>query len=460
MNSLVQSSLSLSNSPHGENVYFADLYKFSINGDVTQSHYGPHDWIADEALRLLYDYDGADDWGWLLHNPSDTNPEWEVNYGTNLGTGSATHYPVRSYITYLYATQTPDIKPKTLRDKSFYDRYFIFDEGIIIPTRVNNYNWMGTTDYHSYIMLPWTSGSPPNERADFFIPQLDSKSMGLINLAQGFGNLAIDSLARLDRDGRVTVTRPETGAFYLGAMTHYLTDLATPPHLFQSGWYFTTPKAFHKWFESNSQKNFYWGTPGPHKGFIDGNLALIGKSSSDIQPIAPQIAATFLAEENAKIAFSYPNEDGGLLFGADSQRFGTPLTELDMQLVNWDDRHSNSLIGGIAGGTTEEEYYNWFEKCVNWAVYYTACALKWIKNEVDKRGGMNENDAAISYSPLRTYPVPNPVDSTDSPGDPTEDYMNLGIYDSVGSVFAILGPILAFVGVPFIIKKTVITKNH
>lgn len=186
-----------------------------------KTDYGTHDWIADAALRLLYQLNPSD-WDWLLDNPSDPNPSWKSNYGLN-----GYHHAVRSYIYYLLATQWPDFEnaPAVIHFKN---------EGEQIKNGIHNLKtWIGRTDYHTYHFNVYKHSTIENYF--YFIPKLPSKEgsdqhpQEAPQYAQRFGDLAIECLSHQE-DGE-SWAKVETAAFYLGCMTHYIADLACPPHL-------------------------------------------------------------------------------------------------------------------------------------------------------------------------------------------------------------------------------------
>ena len=124
------------------------------------SHYGTHDWLADAAIRSLRNIVqnplNSLDWSWLLNSRYTTHrwPEWKSNYGT-----STNHHEVlRSYMTYLFATQMPDMHIKSDMDEETKKRYpqkiIIAKEGVIIedfhPKTKSINKWVGKKYQHTF----------------------------------------------------------------------------------------------------------------------------------------------------------------------------------------------------------------------------------------------------------------------------------------------------------------------
>ena len=76
-------------------------------------------------------------------------------------------------------------------------------------------------------------------------------------------------------------------------------------------------------------------------------------------------------------------EDGGLYIGANHGDI--------MESWQWTDENRLSNENVVSGGITYQEYYDKVEILLNYAVYYTAAAMKWTIEEVKKKGGVEEN---------------------------------------------------------------------
>ncbi len=117
----------------------SDRYSMGYDG----SHYGTHDWIADASLRSLIDISKNPlfslDWRWLITPDIARNkwPAWKADYGT-----SGKHEVVRSYISFLYATQMPDTKIVT--------ELKIHEEGVTIKDFGYGKMWIGQKTKHIF----------------------------------------------------------------------------------------------------------------------------------------------------------------------------------------------------------------------------------------------------------------------------------------------------------------------
>lgn len=462
---LSQSTNAWNNMPVHKNIGLPeDLYNYHFTylsldenpNDEEKSDYGTHDWIADGALRLLYDED-PNAWKWLLHDKSDNEPDMTFIANDNYRDASNKHNTVRSYIYFLLATQWPDFKsaPQPL---------IIEDEKESIANGQHNLgSWIGEQKYQTYHynVFEYENG------IIYFVPKTPDYHNGphqkAPHYARLMGELAIDYLAKKDIDGNDKRTKVETGSFYIGCMSHYIADLSCPPHLLweQDGWYSISPK-YHTWIENQLAKFTYWDNDeaGPYKGVFEINPAeIIDKGT--IEPLPPGIAATLCAINALEIAFGDIDEDKGLLI---SDEFNEVLTSTHAFYWEWveGDRENPLLVHpDYEEGITKEHYLDNVEKLLNIGVYYTACAMKYIKQEVDKRGGMDPDDIALS--PLPQDALPTEIPERESfPKEKTKEYYEVG----KGKIFLVLSisaPLMAGLFAPKIIKtlkeKEIILKN-
>lgn len=456
------------NAPDGPNSETPDkrkYYNVISNPDSTgifkKSHYSTHDWIADAALRLLIDEtDGLKDLEWLLDSQirSISNPHWISQYGDRVN-----HYRVRSYISYLYSTQFPDMDPRDCyadrphRHPKTIDLWW--EEGEIIGNGQGLGSWVGRSEYHCFHWVAISLG----DGIYTFVPK------GLMRAPEYAWRTAKEAIRCLvpENEGDNGWAKPESAACWLGVMSHFIADLASPPHLIQEneGYYPKVPR-FHDWFENQVAKYTTWDViQGGPVGYLTSpnffriNMDLIGKDAQNIIPLPPYIAATTCATES--IIKSYGHLDQGGLFIKEGDSVQVDLIKLSSSSYwNWGDlnkeRNSNNQI--IPGSLTYKQYYDNVEYLLNIAIYYTASALKWVMHEVKVRNNGKPLDcdqwAKEFYKekyPEEQRPIENPS------GLLFDEIINL-IRDYIKKYkpnlivqLAMLAPIIAFSFVPLII---------
>lgn len=414
------------NAPDGPNSETPDKRKYynfiaipDSTGIFKKSHYSSHDWIADAALRLLiHETDGSvKDWEWLLgyETRSKTLINWESKYGD-----SKIHYPVRSYISYLYATQMPDMNPKKANNARPHKHPTIIDcwweEGEIIGNGQGMGVWVGRSDYQQF---HWTA-IPLGDGQYTFAPK------GLMKAPEYAWRASKEAIRCLapEVENDKGWAKPESAACWLGVMSHFIADLASPPHLIQEneGYYPESPK-FHDWFENQVAKYTLWdSSKGGPKGyqsdpeFFKIDMAIIGQDAQNIIPLPPYVAALTCATCSIGKCYGHLDE-GGLFIEKGNQEQESLIKFSSSTYWNWGDsgkeRNSYNLI--ISGGKTYKQYYDQVEYLLNTAIYYTAAALKWIMYEVKKKNNGQSLDcdqwAKKFYKekyPDKERPVENP----------------------------------------------------
>ena len=229
---------SWSNSPYGqptaETPDKPKYYNFydTSSGIFKLSHYSTHDWIADAALRLLIDEDsqGEEDWKWLLVNDLELDPKWEERYGDSTPNPEAKHNPIRNYISYLFATQMPDMDPDHADSPRPHKNPTSIDlrgyEGEIIADRQRGTGvWIGKS-YHQ--LFSWYS----IEMADGnyrFLPRSPYTDTSSSQKAPWYvwkmSKEAINCLTYKDKQRENKIyAKVETAACYMGIMAHFISD--------------------------------------------------------------------------------------------------------------------------------------------------------------------------------------------------------------------------------------------
>lgn len=397
------------NAPYGPNSETPDkseVYKFKerTTGAFKLSHYGTHDWIADAALRLLQSESlvGSADWRWLINDVLNNNPKWISSYSNGI-----THNTIRSYISFLFATQMPDMDPRKVSKPRPHKHPQHIDlrkvEGEVVRNNKDGSGvWVGKSYHQTYhwIALPIGGGL---YRFDPKIADGSSSQMAPW-YAWKASKIAIRCLTHKEEDSKGNYenwAKPEAAASWLGVMAHFIADIACPPHLIQAkeGYYPESPK-YHGWFEEQISKFTTWdealaGPKGFHSraNFFNIDMSIIGEDQNSIMPIPPYLAAIATAEYSIRKSYGHLDE-GGLFV-----KKGDVVQENIMSTWKWGEpgkeRNSNTQI--MAGGLTYKQYYDKVEYLLNTAVYYTAAAMKWTMNKAkeENKGIPNADQWAI-----------------------------------------------------------------
>jgi hypothetical protein len=197
-----------------------------------------------------------------------------------------------------------------------------------------------------------------------------------------------------ERESDTGWAKPESAACWLGVMSHFIADLASPPHLIQEneGYYPKSPK-FHDWFENQIAKHTLWdsikGGPEGYQSttnFFKIDMSIIGQDAQNIIPVPPYLAALTTATYSIEKSYGHLNE-GGLFIRKGDQEQEDMIKLSSSTYWSWGalgkERNSNNAI--LSNGLTYKQYYDKVEYLLNTAIYYTAAAMKWIMHEVKKR---------------------------------------------------------------------------
>ena len=378
------------------------------------SHYGTHDWIADAALRTLQNpiinplYFG--DWTWLInsHIAMNKHPSWEANYGASSGS----HNTIRSYYTFIFATQMPDMKKKKYPD---IQEIYIPEEDITIKDfAITGGMWVGQENKHRYHfqLIKSTLGSYE------FLPMHTAPARVALRLGEAATKCI--SNEREDENGDIiSAMQPEGAAGWLGSMTHYFADLVVPAHLIENAKYpgIYLKNYFHTWFENMLANLTKWdrslgSNGGPEQGFFSWDTYEV--TLLPITPIPPDIAIALMADTSIKIAFRtdgnhqhIPISGSNRVIAENSGLFINHSTYDTDIFWDWNDDIKN--FGML--NSNHQFYYSKVEKLLCWSVYYTACAMQYCYNE-----GKKEND---NKDPNPNFFVDNPVRTSPPENTPT-----------------------------------------
>jgi len=459
-------SKAFKNSPYGPNSETPDkpeVYKFKDRptGAFLLSHYSTHDWIADAALRLLQSESpsGSADWSWLLYDVLNTDPKWISSYGNGI-----THNTIRSYMSFLFATQMPDMDPKKETKLRPHKHPQYIDLRKYEGEVVGNYKegsgvWVGkwyhqtfhwkaiSDDSGHYIFIPKIADGSSSQKAPWYAWKASEIAIRCLTHKEQNKNGDYESWAK-----------PEAAAAWLGVMTHFIADLACSPHLIQlkEGYYPENPD-YHSWFEDQISKFTNWddslaGPKGFHSrtNFFNIDMSIIGEDVNSIMPIPPHTAAILTATYSIVKSYGHLDERGLFVKNGDT------IQENIMDTWDWGEpgkeRNSNTPI--MAGGLTYKEYYDRVEYLLNTAVYYTAAAMKWTINEVKKENKGRPNTDQWAKLPFylahpdKNIPIydKEKLDNSDESNEVRNAYKDAQIF----LLAAMLTPIYAVIVIPAI----------
>lgn len=415
------------------------------------SHYGSHDYLGDSALRSLIDPIknplGFSDWTWLINSEISNNlwPIWNPGYGND----ALTHNKIRSYFTFMFATQMPDMRIRSdmseERKSHYPQQIYIPREGIIIedfhPQTHNINKWVGQIQQHTYHFHPTDMGNG----IFGFTPY---KTLSATKAKQ-LGEAAISCIGNKieDEQGNLqSAMQPEGASGWLGAMTHYIADMVVPAHLLERKFYeHVYSNKYHDWFENQLASLTKWDKSqgshgGPETTYFSWDIGLIGKIGM-IGPIRPNTAVTLMAVQAINIAYRTNGNHQHIEYTGDNEEVArTSGLYLENEERQWDWKMDLDTNGRI--GSPHRFFYEKVEKLLCWATYYIACAMQYCYNE----GKKNTNDtpglnpdywARLPDDDIpREPPDPDPDESLDelegNSGDSTTDrisrlFRNFGV---------------------------------
>ena len=475
-----------------------NFYDNQKTGNYEKSHYSTHDWIADAALRLLIKESGSlenSDWKWLMQSMTDPSPEWEETYSDS----NQDHNTIRSYISFLFATQMPDMKKtddqKIPQIQPEYINLWDNEGEFIADHRHNLGYWIGNTAQQHY---RWEV-KDVNDNGDYLLGPVISTSQPTRShvYAKKMADQALRCLTH--KEGDEIWAKVEAGASYLGSMTHYIADITCPPHLMPRNGIAILDSdnfdsainvenygsGFHNWFEYQTNLYTYWDRRTSYIGpygledniyaFFGINPVIIGENGNNIPKKEPQQAVMEAAKSSIDTSFGFV--EGKQYAQTGNNKKGVYIDSLRNYL--YDDSHpqywkwtdptkdrdsTNKIVGTADNSLTFIEYYDLVEKLLNYAVWYTACAMKWVMNEVKDK---NKEDFDPNKWAETPYIELHPDELPSTPVDPKSKKNSLkpNPYDTreldiendykIGMMMAIMSigsPILTVVFAPKIIK--------
>ena len=398
-------------------------YVFGGTSDINSngydgSHYGTHDWLADASLRSLIDALKNPlfylDWRWLITPDLARHkwPAWKADYG---GT-SGKHEVVRSYISYLYATQMPDTKITPVLT--------IHQEGASIQDYGYGKMWIGQKTKHIFqfelVERDGVYGFSP-----FFTPIISK-----INLVS---EEAIKCIGKTQKDNNnkvVSTMQPEGAAVWLGGMTHYIADMLVPAHLIKSknNEHIYSPSHYHNWFENNLASITKWdkaykASGGPNQGNFSWDYRKV--TIAPIIPIKPDIATTLMAVTTINFAYRTDGQHQHIPLSNnnhdEAENSGLYINNTEYNTdIYWD--WKKDLGDNGRSDSVHRYFYDKVEYLLCWATYYTACAMQYCYNEGQEKSN-NEVLNADYY--VRNPVLPTPTAVRPEPDPPTTPNNNM-----------------------------------
>jgi len=364
--------------------FFPDGFENANEDDtiVEKSSYSTHDWIADAVVRELQNYYKnrlmKNVWAWLMDSSvgRDSYPKWISSYSEPSGK----HRVVRSYMTYLYATQMPDPYKGALKEIRIYD------EGESIKNLPSAYRqpyaWVGNTALHGYHFTI----KYQNDQYKWYPPPKAASSKIVLRLAT-VG--AKKYMILKDKDGN-SAMKPEVSAGYLGAMTHYFADLTSPAHLLEKNT--KDPKtneliyssSYHSWYEDQLSALTYWDKnyedrSGPYTGYFRHNEDWPKEGITSIRD--PKFSLNALGNEVFNFAFARGRHQYDV--ANDDENTGLYIKDSNL---HWNWKADLDAHNGIEG-SDHENYYEKVQIILSKAVYHCACAFQWLFDVVKRQIG-------------------------------------------------------------------------
>ena len=423
--------------------YEPSEYKFGSSaipesGGYDGSHYGTHDWISDAALRSLREPIknplGFFDWSWLL-NAKCANNKWPAWKPYSSLTNH--HEVVRSYMTFLFATQMPD-----MRQSHFPQRINIPRESVVIGDS-GDWKWVGKTEYHSFHFIP-------NKLVDGSYVFTPDHPEGTTKVRE-IGGEAIKCIGNKvkDENGAVlNAMQPEGTAGWLGVMTHYFADLMIPAHLLNSEAYSNVYyNGYHTWFEKQLASLTKWdksykASGGPETNYFSWDISVIemtGEWTGFIIPIRPDYALTSLAYHAIEIAYQNNGNHQHIMFdGTNDDSAKNCGLYLNSTTDRWDWKEDIEDNG--RNGSPHRYFYDKVEELLIWAIYFTACAMQYIINEGKKESG--QNDLMSDFYATRDPDDFQGIVPDDNPQRSLDDFFTDKFKKLLKNLGAILSPII------------------
>jgi hypothetical protein len=376
------------------------------------SHYGTHDWLADASLRSLIDASKNPlfylDWRWLITPDIARNkwPAWKADYG---GT-SGKHEVVRSYISYLYATQMPDTK--------ITPELHIPQEGVTIKD-MDGYGkkWIGQKTKHIFQFEIIGNGVYE------FCP-VNTPNLNKIKLVSEEAIKCIGKTQKDEDNNIISSMQPEGAAIWLGAMTHYIADMVSPAHLLMESKFkhVYSSSYYHNWFENNLASVTKWDKAykargGPEQGNFSYDYKKV--TLAPIIPIKPDIATTLMAITTIKTAYRTDGRHQHIPLSnnnnLEAENSGLFINETELNPnIYWDWKIDLGNIG--RSNSIHRYFYDKVEHLLCWATYYTACAMQYCYNEGKEK---NNNDVLNTDYFVRNPVLPGPISVRPEPDSDT-----------------------------------------
>ena len=414
------------------------------------SHYGTHDWIADASLRSLTDPLNNPlfylDWGWLIRPEIMLNkwPSWKADYGGISGE----HDAVRSYISYLYATQMPDTKITPVLT--------IHQEGVTIKDFGYGKMWIGQKTKHVF-HFEFEEKNGVYGFSPFYTPILSK-----VNLVSEEAIKCIGKTQKDDKNKVVSTMQPEGAAIWLGAMTHYIADMISPAHLLKesSSGHIYSASYYHNWFENNLASVTKWDKEnqalgGPEKAIFSWDYKKA--TLAPIIPLKPKLVTTLMAVTTMNVAYRTDGQHQHIpLINNnldDAENSGLFINEATHDKnIYWDWKQDLSDYG--RSDSIHKYFYDKVEYLLCWATYFTACAMQYCYNEGKEKSNNEvlDTDYYVRTPVLPTPPAERPIQDSQTTID---EFNNIIPKDRVSRNLKNIGELLrsiSLAGISYALK--------
>ncbi|MEJ2249577.1 MAG: hypothetical protein P8Y70_17895 [Candidatus Lokiarchaeota archaeon] len=373
-------------------------YRF-IGGRNEPEHYGSHDWCGDATIRILrnplYNPTGFEDWYWLMNSKVADyhNPKWESIYANS----EAFHRVVRSYISFLFATEMPDAKDST-RCRSFTISQEAATIGDI-SSEGRKGKWVGQTKQHRFF---FNIIEKDGENTLTYTPDpANSRSPEKCYLLAKQAIKCITNSGPNSEGETVSKMKPEAAAAWLGAMSHFIFDLASPGHLIaeNKNIYVKSPRGFHFWFEAQLSSLTLWsGNYAPNLKGPDIRYFSADPIFPVITPIRPDIAINTMAYTAIGISYGI---NGSYLYDENNLNSGVYINNSN-QFWDWKEDLSTGVTPEERWRNSEHEnYYKKVQLLLSSAIYYCACAMQWVYNEAEETAEEEiDPNGSAKYPPI------------------------------------------------------------
>ncbi len=405
-----------------------------------EDNYGVHDWIADSAVRLIANsenQDYQDKIKWLYDDNVELNKFDDVsNAGSSYAKwfqkksfhpSTSAWYKARRYASFLHGTGWPDFRRMAVLkdpDSTVYTRISIQDINAPRNERHISQKVSFNSGSHSYtfkwVWIDKSAGYPNG----VFYPENQAAGRA----ASRAGKEAVDFLAyqRTLADGTTQrIPKYEAASIALGAMAHYIGDLANPAHTYKSYQFSYNHKYGEQQTRVDTAIDYYgyqkigdrfistnfpnggpdWNSLDPETLKVNGNPLkdpVTGNITGLTHTHNPYYAAMQMAYlthtgydddnvgddssdtnkmKNINPEKSYYGEYAAFSLSTLNYKADFALTRYDLKYVPYWSEHVSAQPYDSEYEAARQRTRERVEVLLKWAVYWTACAILWVSYE-------------------------------------------------------------------------------